>query len=68
MRSHREQVDFEGLLLADADVTRVLPPAEIRRAFDLSEQLRHVDTIFARVFGPGPSARGAEVAGAATAR
>ena len=31
----------------------VLPPAEIERAFDLDEQLRHVDTIFDRVFGHG---------------
>ena len=33
------------------DVTRVLPPAEIERAFDLDEQFRHVDDIFDRVFG-----------------
>jgi hypothetical protein len=29
----------------------VLPPAEIERAFNLGEQLRHVDVIFERVFG-----------------
>src|SRR6185295_19560768 len=28
MRSFHEQRDFRALLLADADVTRVLPPAE----------------------------------------
>jgi adenylosuccinate lyase len=50
MRSFAEQRDFKALLLADADVTRVLPPAEIERAFDLDEQLRHVDHIFDRVF------------------
>ncbi|MGE0394534.1 MAG: adenylosuccinate lyase [Vicinamibacterales bacterium] len=50
MRSFHEKVDFKGLLLADADVTSVLPPAEIARAFDLDEQLRHVDHIFNRVF------------------
>ena len=32
--------------------TRVLPPAEIERAFDLDEQLQHVDDIFDRVFQP----------------
>ena len=32
------------------DVTRVLPPADIERAFDLDEQLKHVDEIFGRVF------------------
>ena len=50
MKSFHEKVDFKGLLLADADVTAVLPAAEIERAFDLGEQLRHVDHIFNRVF------------------
>jgi len=50
MRSFHERQDFKGLLLADPDVTAVLPPAEIERAFDLDEQLRHVDDIFERVF------------------
>ena len=35
---------------ADPDVTRVLTAAEIERAFDLDEQLKHVDHIFDRVF------------------
>ena len=48
--SFHEQRDFKALLLADADVTAVLPPAEIERAFDLDEQLQHVDDIFDRVF------------------
>ena len=52
LRSYREQQDFKTLLLADADVTRVLTPAEIERAFDLDEQLNHVDDIFDRVFSP----------------
>jgi len=30
-----------------------LTHAELDRAFDLDEQLRHVDAIFARVFGEG---------------
>ena len=51
MRSFHEGTDFKSLLLADADVTRVLPPDDIARAFDLDEQLRHVDDIFDRVFG-----------------
>ena len=37
-------------MLADADVTSVLTAAEIERAFDLVEQLKHVDHIFDRVF------------------
>ena len=52
MRSFAEQLDFKTLLLADADVTRALPAAEIERAFDLDEQLKHVDHIFDRVFHP----------------
>jgi adenylosuccinate lyase len=51
MRSFNEQLDFKELLLADADVTEVLPPAAIRKAFDLDSQMRNVDAIFARVFG-----------------
>jgi adenylosuccinate lyase len=52
MRSFAGQKDFKALLLADADVTRVLPPAEIERTFDLDEQLKYVDEIFDRVFHP----------------
>jgi adenylosuccinate lyase len=51
MRSFHEGRDFKALLLEDADVLGVLPPAEIEKAFDLDEQLRHVDHIFDRVFG-----------------
>jgi adenylosuccinate lyase len=51
MRSFAEQRDFKSLLLADTDVTKVLTPADIERAFDLDGQLRNVDAIFARVFG-----------------
>ena len=50
MRSFHEQKDFKELLLADADLTKVLPPAEIDKAFDLKDQLRNVDAIFDRVF------------------
>src|SRR5207249_6324680 len=52
MLSFAEQRDFKTLLMTDSDVGRVLSPAEIERAFDLKEQLRHVDEIFDRVFGP----------------
>jgi adenylosuccinate lyase len=51
MRSFHEHRDFKALLLADADVTRVLPPAVIEESFDLGAQLRNVDAVFARVFG-----------------
>jgi adenylosuccinate lyase len=50
MRSHAEGADFQQLLEQDADVTRVASRDVIRTAFDLDEQLRNVDAIFARVF------------------
>jgi adenylosuccinate lyase len=50
MRSYEEHADFKALLLADEDITAVLPPKEIERAFDLHEQFKHVDDIFTRVF------------------
>jgi adenylosuccinate lyase len=50
MRAFHEQRDFKSLLLADADVTAVLTPAEIDKAFDLHDQLRNVDAIVDRVF------------------
>jgi len=43
--------DFKALLKQDAGLTRHLPPAEIDRCFDLAHHLRHVDTLFRRVFG-----------------
>ena len=39
------------LLKADPDVTAALSDEEIESRFDLDYHLRHVDTIFARVFG-----------------
>ena len=39
------------LLKADGDVTAALPAAELEALFDLGYHFRHVDTIFARVFG-----------------
>jgi len=51
MRSHEEHLEFKALLVEDADVTRVMPPAKLDSVFDLSIQLRHVDSIFDRVFG-----------------
>ena len=55
MRSFNEGRDFKTLLAADPDVALVLTPAEIARAFDLDEQLKHVDYIFARVFSCEPA-------------
>ena len=39
------------LLKADPEVTAALSPSEIDSQFDLDHHFKHVDTIFARVFG-----------------
>ena len=50
MRAFHEQTDFQALLLADTEVTDVLPAAEIAKAFDLGVQLRNVSAVMDRVF------------------
>jgi adenylosuccinate lyase len=40
-------------LRADPEVSATLTGAEIEACFDLGHHTRHVDTIFARVFGAG---------------
>ncbi len=47
----RGEGDFRTLLKADADVKKYLTDAEIDEQFDLGYHLKHVDTIFRRVFG-----------------
>ncbi len=44
-------VDFLAELLADVDVRKALSEEAIREKFDLGYHTKHVDTIFARVFG-----------------
>jgi adenylosuccinate lyase len=44
------QLSLLELLKADAEVTAALSPAEIEEKFDLDYHLKHVDTIFGRVF------------------
>ncbi|HWF95000.1 MAG TPA: adenylosuccinate lyase [Xanthobacteraceae bacterium] len=43
--------DFLSLLKADKDVRKHLSEAELKSNFDLAYHFKHVDTIFARVFG-----------------
>ena len=43
--------DFLSLLTADKEVRQHLDEAELEANFDLDYHLKHVDTIFARVFG-----------------
>ncbi|CAM3121203.1 MULTISPECIES: adenylosuccinate lyase [Methylobacterium] len=47
----RGEGDFLALLKADAEVTAALTPEQIEECFDLGYHFKHVDTIFARVFG-----------------
>jgi len=46
-----EGKDFKEMLLADADVREHLTAEEIESHFDLRVHLRHIDTLFTRVFG-----------------
>jgi len=45
------QLSLLDLLKADEEVTAALAPQEIEEKFDLDYHFKHVDTIFARVFG-----------------
>jgi adenylosuccinate lyase len=47
----RGEGDFLTLLKKDAEVSKVLSDSELEELFDLGYHLKHVDTIFARVFG-----------------
>src|SRR5262249_6098670 len=51
MKPWRGEGDFLSLLKADPQVTRLIPQSELEACFDLDYHLKHVDTIFARVFG-----------------
>ncbi len=51
MTTWREGGSFKDRLLADATVRQHLKPKQIEAQFDLAYHLKHVDTIFRRVFG-----------------
>jgi adenylosuccinate lyase len=51
MKAWRGEGDFFALLAADNDVRKHLSEAELKENFDLGYHLKHVDTIFRRVFG-----------------
>jgi adenylosuccinate lyase len=52
MRAWKEGLDFHQLVLADREITGKVPRQQIEHAFNLPRQLKNVDKIFARVFGP----------------
>jgi adenylosuccinate lyase len=51
MKVWRDGGDFFALLNADKGVRKHLSETELRENFDLAYHLKHVDTIFQRVFG-----------------
>jgi adenylosuccinate lyase len=51
MQAWREGTSFKTLLAADSVVAKALPGSALDTLFDLGQHTRHVDTIFARVFG-----------------
>ncbi len=51
MKVWREEGKFIDLLKADPDVRPHLTDAELAELFDDAYHFKHVDTIFARVFG-----------------
>jgi adenylosuccinate lyase len=51
MKAWRSEGDFLSLLKADPEVTRLIGQSELDACFDLGFHLKHVDTIFNRVFG-----------------
>jgi adenylosuccinate lyase len=51
MKVWEHGADFLEELLADAEVRAALSEDELREKFDLAYHTKHVDTIFARVFG-----------------
>ena len=54
MKVWQGEGDFLAFLQTDKDVRKHLSEAELKANFDLGHHLKHVDTIFERVFGKAP--------------
>jgi adenylosuccinate lyase len=52
MRAWKEGLNFRELASKDEAITGRVPAKIIHQAFDMKRQLRNIDAIFARVFGP----------------
>ncbi len=57
MRAWNEGLNFRDLVMKDKEIASKMSRQQIEHAFDLHRQLRNVDKIFARVFGPEESHR-----------
>ncbi len=51
MRCWEEKKDFREMLKTDCQITGILPDEEINSCFELEEDLKNIDHIFAAVFG-----------------
>jgi adenylosuccinate lyase len=51
MRAWKEETEFASLLKADHEIRKHLSEAELTQLFDMEHHIKHVETIFARVFG-----------------
>src|SRR5690349_11500680 len=49
LRAWDEELDFQALVRADAEITDALDPAALDAVFDLAATVRHVDTVFERL-------------------
>jgi adenylosuccinate lyase len=58
MRAWNGEGEFLALLQADPSVSAALTPAELAGLFDLGYHLKHVATLFRRVFGAEQTPRG----------
>ncbi len=56
MKTWEQGKDFLTELKADKDVVARIKAADLDQMFDLGYHTKHVETIFARVFGPSPKA------------
>jgi adenylosuccinate lyase len=53
MKAWEEEGDFRAAIEANPEINAVLGKEKLSETFSLERQLRHVDTIFRRVFGAG---------------
>jgi adenylosuccinate lyase len=51
MKAWEEEGDFRAAIEANREIGAVLSKEKLAETFSLDRQLRHVDTIFRRVFG-----------------
>jgi adenylosuccinate lyase len=54
MESFENDTDFRAAIESDPAITKLLTREQIAQSFSLERQLRHVNAIFTRVFGPRP--------------